>query len=66
MVWSTSPEYDALMEEDLRILRGYDVVFLVDDVVSKTLRSGWTDVGSSLPPIYSQLIYLILLRRPEK
>lgn len=49
MVWSTSPEYDALMEEDLRILRGYDVVFLVDDVVSKTLRSGWTDVGSSLP-----------------
>ena len=45
MTQSIPPTYDAPTEEDLRVLSGYDVVFLVDDVVSKTLRSTWTDVG---------------------
>lgn len=45
MTQSIAPTYDAPTEEDLRALSGYDVVFLVDDVVSKTLRSTWTDVG---------------------
>jgi len=39
----TSPIYDDSIEKDLRALLGYDVVFLVDDIVSKTLRSTWTD-----------------------
>ena len=47
MTQSISPTYDASTERDLRALLGYDVVFLVDDVVSKTLRSSWTDVGPS-------------------
>jgi len=34
---------DPSTERDLRVLSGYDVVFLVDDVVSKTLRTSWTD-----------------------
>ena len=48
MAQPASPTYDAPTEKDLRALLGYDVVFLVDDVVSKTLRSSWTDVG---PPL---------------
>lgn len=47
MAQPVSPTYDAPTEEDLRALSGYDVVFLVDDIVSKTLRSTWTDVGPS-------------------
>lgn len=37
--------YDASIEKDLRVLSDYHVVFLVDDLVSKVLRSTWTDVG---------------------
>jgi len=49
MAQTISPTKDefALTEKDLRVLSGYDVVFLVDDIVSKTLRSTWTDVGPS-------------------
>jgi len=43
MMQSIAPTYDAPTEKDLRALSGYDVVFLVDDIVSKTLRSTWTD-----------------------
>jgi len=43
MTQSITPTQAA--EQALRVLQGYDVVFLVDDVVSKTLRSTWTDVG---------------------
>ena len=48
MTQLASPAYDTSVEKDLRVLSGYDVVFLVDDVVSKVLRSSWTDVGPSL------------------
>ena len=61
-----SPTYDASTEKDLRVLLGYDVVFLVDDVVSKTLRSSWTDVGPPflLEPLAIDSSYLP--SRPKK
>ncbi|KAF9792534.1 hypothetical protein BJ322DRAFT_54993 [Thelephora terrestris] len=39
----TQSTYDASIERDLRVLSDYHVVFLVDDLVSKVLRSTWTD-----------------------
>lgn len=50
MTQATSAIYDASVEKDLRVLSCYDVVFLVDDVVSKVLRSTWTDVGPQFLP----------------
>ena len=47
MTQSIPSAYDASTEKDLEALLGYNVVFLVDDVVSKTLRSSWSDVGPS-------------------
>jgi len=47
MTQSIPSTYDASTEKDLEALWGYNVVFLVDDVVSKTLRSSWSDVGPS-------------------
>ena len=65
MAQSTSAMYDPSIERDLRALSGYDVVFLVDDVVSKVLRSSWTDVGPSLSPNPFR-IYPPVPRRPKK
>ena len=48
-----SPAHDASIERDLTALIGYDVVFLVDDIVSKALRSSWTDVS---PPCFSKYV----------
>jgi hypothetical protein len=49
----TQSTYDASIERDLRALSNYHVVFLVDDLVSKVLRSTWTDVS---PPPFVELI----------
>ncbi|KAF9650571.1 hypothetical protein BDM02DRAFT_3185240 [Thelephora ganbajun] len=63
MAQSIFPTYDASIEEDLRVLLGYDVVFLVDDVVSGTLRSSRIDVHGEKVGLRLKACFVFTMRK---